>query len=590
MSIITLFSRHISKKDIPNGGADIISADIVRFCRMKHKAAALAVANPDSVDKKKKAGPDLRKKENRDLRKEAEPSTHMKLKKDFQVNDYFANSANNEAKDAIRSVKELRKNHTEELEDSLSQVKEKLKKEKKRLNELNKTKDCLIARSKWKKRMDAYVQTGKGKKPRQPKLRMPKGGCEVACPDQTFKIFHFNPRTCERKEVNSFKDAYCFETQYLDPLISSKKNLIHSLEGKISKLERRIKEEASAHSVCFGSKKLFKKQETVYTDHKVWLQAFRKKRYHQISVSGRKDSINGNYVFRYDPEEYSLLYRSMNGTEVCIPDVKFLYQQKLLESYLLYQKNNKVCPIQWTIEDCGGSFLIKCSFERDYASKDNPVRLNDYYQDGCIGLDANVDRFAVSETDASGNLVSHTVIPFNLKGLSSGQVEQILSTKLDEVFKICQETKKPLAAEALYDVASKKLYGNKALNRVLSSFPHEKIRQLLLSKSWKNSIAVTFVNPAYTSQIGKMKYMGKYGISVHESAGLVIARRAMGFRERIPKGLKDSVPEEKKLRHHWAHWASVFAITKQVKPHTMYEARHTLRLTAVRKQKPVTVA
>ena len=40
----------------------------------------------------------------------------------------FANSANNEAKDAIRSVKELRKNHTEELEDSLSQVKEKLKK------------------------------------------------------------------------------------------------------------------------------------------------------------------------------------------------------------------------------------------------------------------------------------------------------------------------------------------------------------------------------------------------------------------------------------------------------------------------------
>ena len=31
-------------------------------------------------------------------------------------------------------------------------------------------------------------------------------------------------------------------------------------------------------------------------------------------------------------------------------------------------------------------------------------------------------------------------------------------------------------------------------------------------------IAVFEVNPAYTSQIGKMKYMKRFGISIHEAA------------------------------------------------------------------------
>ena len=54
------------------------------------------------------------------------------------------------------------------------------------------------------------------------------------------------------------------------------------------------------------------------------------------------------------------------------------------------------------------------------------------------------------------------------------------------------------------------------------------------SKSLKYGIAVTFVNPAYTSQAGKVKYMGRYGMSIHEAASLTIARRGMGFSERLP--------------------------------------------------------
>ncbi len=47
-------------------------------------------------------------------------------------------------------------------------------------------------------------------------------------------------------------------------------------------------------------------------------------------------------------------------------------------------------------------------------------------------------------------------------------------------------------------------------------------------------IAVFLVNPAYTSQMGKFKYMKPKGLSVHLAAAYVIARRRMGFSEKVP--------------------------------------------------------
>ncbi|MDA1662608.1 transposase, partial [Bacillus cereus group sp. TH153LC] len=38
-----------------------------------------------------------------------------------------------------------------------------------------------------------------------------------------------------------------------------------------------------------------------------------------------------------------------------------------------------------------------------------------------------------------------------------------------------------------------------------------------------------------TSVIGKLKYSKKFGISVHETAAFTIARRGLGFQERLPK-------------------------------------------------------
>jgi hypothetical protein len=50
------------------------------------------------------------------------------------------------------------------------------------------------------------------------------------------------------------------------------------------------------------------------------------------------------------------------------------------------------------------------------------------------------------------------------------------------------------------------------------------------------------IHAAYTSQIGEMKYAKPYGLSQHEAAAYVIARRGEGYEERVPKGIVKEMP------------------------------------------------
>ncbi len=62
-----------------------------------------------------------------------------------------------------------------------------------------------------------------------------------------------------------------------------------------------------------------------------------------------------------------------------------------------------------------------------------------------------------------------------------------------------------------------------------------------MRKAFREGVGVKPVWPAHTSSTGYWKYMERYGITIHEAAGLVIARRAIGFKERITKELKQNI-------------------------------------------------
>ena len=139
--------------------------------------------------------------------------------------------------------------------------------------------------------------------------------------------------------------------------------------------------------------------------------------------------------------------------------------------------------------------------------------------------------------------------------------------------KYCKELNKPLGMENLdtEDSKSKLRYGNKRKNKILSQFAYSKITEMIESRAYKDSIAVFKRNPAFTSQIGKLKYMKMKGISIHTAAAYVVGRRAMNFKEKLPKCYKRYVSENILKKHHWAHWRFLSKDLKSIYPNNFYK-------------------
>ena len=75
------------------------------------------------------------------------------------------------------------------------------------------------------------------------------------------------------------------------------------------------------------------------------------------------------------------------------------------------------------------------------------------------------------------------------------------------------------------------------------------------------------MNPAFSSVMGRVKFMERYGLSVHQAAALALARRLLGCSERIPRRrvcpvgngvqVAFTVPERKRVKHVWTYWGAV---------------------------------
>jgi IS605 OrfB family transposase len=78
----------------------------------------------------------------------------------------------------------------------------------------------------------------------------------------------------------------------------------------------------------------------------------------------------------------------------------------------------------------------------------------------------------------------------------------------------------------------------KRFNRMSHNFVYRRLVESIQRRAKKCGVALKTVHPAYTSIIGKYKYATAYGLSFHQAAALVIARRGLGFHERIPKKIQ----------------------------------------------------
>jgi len=76
------------------------------------------------------------------------------------------------------------------------------------------------------------------------------------------------------------------------------------------------------------------------------------------------------------------------------------------------------------------------------------------------------------------------------------------------------------------------------LRQKLQKWVYKALLQKIEIVAKRNGIQVIKVNPAYTSIIGKLKYAPLYNIDKDTAGAYVIARRGLGFKERLPKNYR----------------------------------------------------
>ena len=348
------------------------------------------------------------------------------------------------------------------------------------------------------------------------------------------------------------------ERQIADALERGRWDQIHqkrrrraNLGNRAAMLEADVAEERVR--LCFGSKRLWRKQQHLeadgYASHQECLRDWRDARSDEFFVLGSRDERAGcQLCVAVIADDGSLTLRlrmpdclaAQHGKYLSIEGVRFAYghEQVLaaLGSNAEYARHRREHGEQAARATELGQ-AISYRFKRDgkgwrvFATTDMmdvPVVTD---QDcGAIGVDLNADHLAVCETDASGNYVNAFSVSLVTYGKSQHQAEAIIGDAVASLVEYAREAGKPIVIERL-DFRQKKavLEGeNRRYSRMLSSFSYGKIKAYFLSRSYREGVEIHQVNPAFSSIIGRVKYMERYGLSFHQAAALVLARRLLG--------------------------------------------------------------
>ena len=378
--------------------------------------------------------------------------------------------------------------------------------------------------------------------------------------------------------------------------IHQKRRRLGNLKYRLSRVEGDIG--AGRLRLCFGSKKLWRRQYDLrgngYTSRAEWLADWREARSSEFFVLGSRDETAGCQLCVAtvaDDGSFTLRLRmpdslaGEHGKYVVIEKVRFAYGNEhilaALQSNVNYKAYRRLHG-EKAARATGLGHAICYRFKRDgrgwrvFATTEMvraPVVTDRRL--GAVGVDLNADHLAITETDRSGNFVDTFSVPLVTYGKSAHQAEALIGDAVARVVEYARQARKPIVIERL-DFQRKKaaLEGESAKHsRMLSSFGYGRMKAYLLSRGYRQGVEVYQVNPAYSSVIGRVKFMERYGLSVHQAAALALARRLPSCREGIPRQwiapldngghVTFSVPVRKRVKHVWSYWG---AISRQLGP------------------------
>ena len=369
---------------------------------------------------------------------------------------------------------------------------------------------------------------------------------------------------------------------------------LHQKRRRLANLKHRMRnvsadtDSGGRLRLCFGSKKLWRSQHHLeangYRSHTEWLADWRDARSNEFFVIGSRDETAGcQLCVTTVADDGSLTLRlrmpdclaQEYGKYVVIENVRFAYghEQVLaaLQSNVDYRAYRRLHG-EKAARGGGLGQAISYRFKRDArgwrvfaTTKMVKASVLTDRSLGAIGVDLNADHIAVTETDRSGNFVNTFSVPLVTYGKSAHQAEALIGDAVARVVEYARQARKPLVIERL-DFQRKRaaLEGGSAKHsRMLSSFGYGRMKAYVLSRGYRQGVEVYQVNPAYSSVIGRVKFMERYGLSVHQAAALALARRLLGCREGIPRQrttpldngghVTFCVPVRKRVKHVWSY-------------------------------------
>ncbi len=372
--------------------------------------------------------------------------------------------------------------------------------------------------------------------------------------------------------------------------VHQKRRRLDNLQSRLTALEADV--EAGRVRLCFGSRRLWRKQRHLeqngYVSHAEWLGDWQDVRSGEFFVLGSRDETAGcQLCVAAVANDGTLTLRlrmpdclaAQYGKYLTIEGVRFAHghEQVLaaLDSnaeYVRYRREHGEQAARATTLGQAISYRFKRDGKgwRMFATTDMmDVPVVTDQRRGAIGVDLNADHLAVCETDASGNYVHAFSVPLVTYGKTQHQAEAVIGDAVACVVAYAREVGKPIVIEKL-DFRQKKavLEGeSRRYSRMLSSFSYGKVKAYFLSRGYRKGVEIHQVNPAFSSVIGRVKFMERYGLSVHQAAALVLARRLLGCSERIPRRrvapvgngvhVAFTVPARKRVQHVWTYWGAV---------------------------------
>ena len=365
-----------------------------------------------------------------------------------------------------------------------------------------------------------------------------------------------------------------------------KKRKLHAFEEKL----RRLKEDKrdGKTRICFGGKELFYKQfalgENDYAFHGEWLSDWQDARSSGFYFLGSHEERGGNQSCTLSVE---------GSLRIRVPNALSAKYGKYVTAQVSYPYGSEVVM---------GALLSGAALTHRFVKKEGTWYLHtsvempkgknvsQHSRDiGCIAVDVNVKEIAVAETDRFGNYVESKTYAACVKDRSEDQTKAIYGDICKEIIDRCVSTGKPLAHETLdfqRKKASLKEQGT-TYARMLSQFAYSLFLAMIDTRAYKQGVLVFTDNPAYTSVIGKVNYMARYGITPHEAAAIAIARRIQGYSELPdPSRTAISLPVRNRGMHVWNVWRKVKGSGACDQHHRLFERRSLQDSTAGGKTGP----